>query len=120
MIYISLTALQIKKDIKQSRIRVTSKASVLFILFTVVCVSQNIQTKVFSFIIEFWNDAILRKVMRIRDFSILFFLKVVDLINNSRPEVRPTVLVSATAVGYYGTFLAQNFELCFCYCVFFS
>lgn len=29
-------------------------------------------------------------------------LKVVDLINDSPDGVRPTVLVSATAVGYYG------------------
>jgi len=29
-------------------------------------------------------------------------MKVVDLINNSPAEARPTVLVSATAVGYYG------------------
>lgn len=29
-------------------------------------------------------------------------MKVVDLINNLQDEVRPTVLVSATAVGYYG------------------
>ncbi|KAF5751060.1 SulA [Tripterygium wilfordii] len=51
---------EIKKDIKQSRIRVTSK--------------------------------------------------VVDLINNSPEGVRPTVLVSATAVGYYGTSETQVFD----------
>ncbi|PIA57194.1 hypothetical protein AQUCO_00600137v1 [Aquilegia coerulea] len=36
--------------------------------------------------------------------------KVVDLINNSEDNVRPTVLVSATAVGYYGTSKTQVFD----------
>nr|GMD02559.1 epimerase family protein SDR39U1 homolog, chloroplastic [Ipomoea batatas]GMD04982.1 epimerase family protein SDR39U1 homolog, chloroplastic [Ipomoea batatas] len=36
--------------------------------------------------------------------------KVVDLINNSKEEVRPKVLVSATAVGYYGTSETQVFD----------
>lgn len=36
-------------------------------------------------------------------------MKVVDLINDSQDEVRPTVLVSATAVGYYGTSLQIRF-----------
>ncbi|XP_052186434.1 epimerase family protein SDR39U1 homolog, chloroplastic isoform X2 [Diospyros lotus] len=36
--------------------------------------------------------------------------KVVDLINNSQDEVQPTVLVSATAVGYYGSSETQVFD----------
>lgn len=36
--------------------------------------------------------------------------KVVDLINNSPEGVRPTVLVSATAVGYYGTSETKVFD----------
>ncbi|GKV21036.1 hypothetical protein SLEP1_g31069 [Rubroshorea leprosula] len=36
--------------------------------------------------------------------------KVVDLINNSPEGARPTVLVSATAVGYYGTSETQVFD----------
>lgn len=35
-------------------------------------------------------------------------VKVVDLINNAPDAVRPTVLVSATAVGYYGLHLAPT------------
>lgn len=35
-------------------------------------------------------------------------MKVVDLINNSPSASRPTVLVSATAVGYYGMFLIEH------------
>lgn len=37
----------------------------------------------------------------------LNFIKVVELINKSPVEARPTVLVSATAVGYYG--LSQSY-----------
>jgi hypothetical protein len=36
-------------------------------------------------------------------------VKVVDLINDAPDAVRPTVLVSATAVGYYGLHLAPTF-----------
>lgn len=36
--------------------------------------------------------------------------KVVDLINGSPEGVRPTVLVSATAVGYYGSSETQVFD----------
>ncbi|OMO75539.1 Sugar nucleotide epimerase YfcH-like protein [Corchorus olitorius] len=36
--------------------------------------------------------------------------KVVDLINNSPEGVRPSVLVSATAVGYYGTSETRVFD----------
>lgn len=31
-----------------------------------------------------------------------WLVKVVDIINQSRDDVRPRVLVSATAIGYYG------------------
>ncbi|XP_010905653.1 epimerase family protein SDR39U1 homolog, chloroplastic isoform X4 [Elaeis guineensis] len=36
--------------------------------------------------------------------------KVVDLINHTNAEVRPSVLVSATAIGYYGTSETQVFD----------
>jgi hypothetical protein len=36
-------------------------------------------------------------------------VKVVDLINDAPDAVRPTILVSATAVGYYGLHLAPTF-----------
>ena len=39
--------------------------------------------------------------------------KVVELINSSPDGVRPTVLVSATAVGYYGPFLSPKSCICF-------
>lgn len=32
-------------------------------------------------------------------------VKVIDLINDLPDAVRPSVLVSATAVGYYGSFI---------------
>lgn len=38
-------------------------------------------------------------------------VKVVDLINDAQDDVRPTVLVSATAVGYYGLCLKLTFTL---------
>lgn len=43
-------------------------------------------------------------------------MKVVDLINNSPAEARPTVLVSATAVGYYGLFnpICGASKVCIC------
>ncbi|KAF2322820.1 hypothetical protein GH714_031073 [Hevea brasiliensis] len=36
--------------------------------------------------------------------------EVIDLINDSPDEIRPTVLVSATAVGYYGSSETQVFD----------
>ncbi|KAL3626841.1 Complement component 1 Q subcomponent-binding protein, mitochondrial [Castilleja foliolosa] len=36
--------------------------------------------------------------------------KVVDLINGSQDELRPKVLISATAVGYYGTSETRVFD----------
>ncbi|KAE8668157.1 Epimerase family protein SDR39U1-like protein [Hibiscus syriacus] len=47
-----------------------------------------------------WSAAIKKEI---KESRIRVTSKVVDLINNSPREVRPTVLVSATAVGYYGT-----------------
>lgn len=35
-------------------------------------------------------------------WSFLLMVKVVGLINDAQDDVRPTVMVSATAVGYYG------------------
>ncbi|GMP64020.1 hypothetical protein CsSME_00025472 [Camellia sinensis var. sinensis] len=37
-------------------------------------------------------------------------MKVVDLINGSQDDVRPTVLVSATALGYYGSSETRVFD----------
>ncbi|CAN1261606.1 Epimerase family protein SDR39U1 homolog, chloroplastic, partial [Linum perenne] len=53
-----------------------------------------------------WSPEIKKEIKhsRIRVTS-----KVVDLINNSPQDVRPSVLVSATAVGYYGTSETQVF-----------
>lgn len=39
-------------------------------------------------------------------FSLI--LQVVDLINKSPSDLRPTVFVSATAVGYYGMCFVEN------------
>ncbi|TQE06372.1 hypothetical protein C1H46_008006 [Malus baccata] len=54
-----------------------------------------------------WSPEIKKeiKTSRIRVTS-----KVIDLINNLPDAVRPTVLVSATAVGYYGTSETQIFD----------
>ncbi|XP_052186427.1 epimerase family protein SDR39U1 homolog, chloroplastic isoform X1 [Diospyros lotus] len=54
-----------------------------------------------------WSPEIKKEIKhsRIRVTS-----KVVDLINNSQDEVQPTVLVSATAVGYYGSSETQVFD----------
>ncbi|WRX14457.1 NAD-dependent epimerase/dehydratase - like 10 [Theobroma cacao] len=48
--------------------------------------------------------------MEIKQSRVRVTTKVVDLINNSPPGVQPTVLVSATAVGYYGTSETQVFD----------
>ncbi|EOX97853.1 hypothetical protein QUC31_015469 [Theobroma cacao] len=48
--------------------------------------------------------------MEIKQSRVRVTTKVVDLINNSPQGVRPTVLVSATAVGYYGTSETQVFD----------
>lgn len=41
--------------------------------------------------------------IEIKDSRIRVTSKVVDIINQLQPNVRPSVLISATAVGYYGT-----------------
>ena len=38
------------------------------------------------------------------DVAFQLFVKVIDLINDLPDAARPSVLVSATAVGYYGPF----------------
>ncbi|KAL2469326.1 Epimerase family protein SDR39U1-like protein [Forsythia ovata] len=54
-----------------------------------------------------WSPEIKKEIKnsRIRVTS-----KVVDLINDSQDELRPKVLVSATAVGYYGTSETRVFD----------
>ncbi|GAB2225095.1 hypothetical protein Droror1_Dr00005881 [Drosera rotundifolia] len=47
-----------------------------------------------------WSPEIKKEIL---DSRIRVTSKVVDIINGLRPDVRPTVLASATAVGYYGT-----------------
>ncbi|XP_019093850.1 PREDICTED: epimerase family protein SDR39U1 homolog, chloroplastic isoform X2 [Camelina sativa] len=47
-----------------------------------------------------WSPEIKKEI---KDSRIRVTSKVVELMNNSPAEARPTVLVSATAVGYYGT-----------------
>ncbi|XWS67816.1 hypothetical protein CRYUN_Cryun04dG0037700 [Craigia yunnanensis] len=54
-----------------------------------------------------WSPEIKKEIKQSR---IRVTSKVVDLINNSPQGVRPTVLVSATAVGYYGTSETQVFD----------
>lgn len=54
-----------------------------------------------------WSPEIKKEIKesRIRATS-----KVVELINNSPEEARPTILVSATAVGFYGTSETKTFD----------
>ncbi|KAI3885901.1 hypothetical protein MKX03_002988 [Papaver bracteatum] len=54
-----------------------------------------------------WSSEIKKEIMQSR---INVTSKVVDLINNSQNDVRPKVLVSATAVGYYGSSETQVFD----------
>ncbi|XP_058098754.1 epimerase family protein SDR39U1 homolog, chloroplastic isoform X2 [Magnolia sinica] len=54
-----------------------------------------------------WSSEIKKEIKQSR---IKTTSKVVDLINNSRDDVRPRVLVSATAIGYYGTSDTQVFD----------
>ncbi|XP_068646473.1 epimerase family protein SDR39U1 homolog, chloroplastic [Aristolochia californica] len=54
-----------------------------------------------------WSPEIKREIKQSR---INVTSKVVDLINLSKDDVRPSVLVSATAVGYYGTSGTQVFD----------
>ncbi|CAL1353695.1 unnamed protein product [Linum trigynum] len=54
-----------------------------------------------------WSPEIKKEI---KDSRIRVTSKVVDLINKSPQEARPAVLVSATAVGYYGTSETQIFD----------
>ncbi|XP_051134424.1 epimerase family protein SDR39U1 homolog, chloroplastic isoform X2 [Andrographis paniculata] len=54
-----------------------------------------------------WSSDIKKEI---KDSRIKVTSKVVDLINNSPDELRPKVLVSATAVGYYGTSETRVFD----------
>ncbi|KAG8655872.1 epimerase family protein SDR39U1 homolog, chloroplastic [Manihot esculenta] len=54
-----------------------------------------------------WSSEIKKEIKQSR---IRVTSKVVDLINDSPDGVRPTVLVSATAVGYYGSSETQVFD----------
>lgn len=54
-----------------------------------------------------WSSEIKKAIKQSR---IKVTSKVVELINNSKDEEQPRVLVSATAVGYYGTSETQVFD----------
>uniref|UniRef100_A0A7N0T2A7 Uncharacterized protein n=1 Tax=Kalanchoe fedtschenkoi TaxID=63787 RepID=A0A7N0T2A7_KALFE len=54
-----------------------------------------------------WSSEIKKEIKQSR---LRVTSKVVDLINGSPEAVRPSVLVSATAVGYYGTSETQVFD----------
>ncbi|CAI0378260.1 unnamed protein product [Linum tenue] len=54
-----------------------------------------------------WSPEIKKEI---KDSRIRVTSKVVDLINKSPQEAQPAVLVSATAVGYYGTSETQIFD----------
>ncbi|XP_057503407.1 epimerase family protein SDR39U1 homolog, chloroplastic-like isoform X1 [Actinidia eriantha] len=54
-----------------------------------------------------WSPEIKKEIKRSR---IRVTSKVVDLINDSPDKIRPSVLVSATAVGYYGSSETQVFN----------
>lgn len=54
-----------------------------------------------------WSSEIKKEIKQSR---IRVTSKVVDLINNTKADLRPSVLVSGTAVGYYGTSETQVFD----------
>ncbi|KAI8021772.1 hypothetical protein LOK49_LG03G03653 [Camellia lanceoleosa] len=54
-----------------------------------------------------WSPEIKKEI---KDSRIRVTSKVVDLINGSQDDVRPTVLVSATALGYYGSSETRVFD----------
>ncbi|ONK58835.1 uncharacterized protein A4U43_C08F230 [Asparagus officinalis] len=54
-----------------------------------------------------WSPEIKKEIKQSR---IRVTAKVVDLINKTNVELRPSVLVSATAIGYYGTSETQAFD----------
>lgn len=54
-----------------------------------------------------WYKEISTMFLLTVDGPVWLIMKVVDLINNSPIDARPSVLVSATAVGYYGMCLME-------------
>ncbi|CAL5341199.1 unnamed protein product [Camellia sinensis] len=54
-----------------------------------------------------WSPEIKKEI---KDSRIRVTSKVVDLINGSQDDIRPTVLVSATALGYYGSSETRVFD----------
>lgn len=54
-----------------------------------------------------WSPEIKKEI---KESRIRVTSKVVDLINNSQVELRPRVLISATAVGYYGSSETRVFD----------
>ncbi|KAL1565830.1 Complement component 1 Q subcomponent-binding protein, mitochondrial [Salvia divinorum] len=54
-----------------------------------------------------WSPEIKKEI---KDSRIKVTSKVVDLINSTQDDLRPKVLVSATAVGYYGTSETRVFD----------
>lgn len=44
------------------------------------------------------------QLLSVAGWSVWCTLQVVDLINGLQKDVRPKVLISATAVGYYGMY----------------
>ncbi|PIN06249.1 putative nucleoside-diphosphate sugar epimerase [Handroanthus impetiginosus] len=54
-----------------------------------------------------WSAEIKKEI---KDSRVKATSKVVDIINSSQDELRPKVLISATAVGYYGTSETQVFD----------
>ncbi|MCO5546881.1 hypothetical protein L7F22_000318 [Adiantum nelumboides] len=54
-----------------------------------------------------WSSEVKAEIMRSR---VLTTSKVVEAINAAPKELRPTVLVSSTAVGFYGTSETQTFD----------
>ncbi|RWR85917.1 epimerase family protein SDR39U1, chloroplastic isoform X1 [Cinnamomum micranthum f. kanehirae] len=54
-----------------------------------------------------WSSEVKKEIKQSR---ISTTSKVVDIINRSSDDVRPMVLVSATAIGYYGTSETQAFD----------
>lgn len=104
--------LQIKKEIKQSRVRVTSK---VFLCLESINFFRERNTRL-SFIYPLKLVNFARSHSSISDPCLCWawvyehFLQVVDLINDSTSDVRPEVLISATAVGFYG--ISPNSTLC--------
>ncbi|GAB4837832.1 Complement component 1 Q subcomponent-binding protein, mitochondrial [Ancistrocladus abbreviatus] len=54
-----------------------------------------------------WSSEIKKEI---KESRVRVTSKVVDIINDLQADVRPTVLVSATAVGYYGTSETKVFD----------